>query len=104
MTEETYSDGVSEITVTGSIVRIDLMSLSPAERDRANNPQPVVRRRIIMPADAFAGAADLMQKVVRSLIESGAIQYRKASPQIKKCDNVKNIILIPDKSGKLIHF
>ncbi|WP_238313585.1 hypothetical protein [Methylobacterium crusticola] len=80
MINEIYSDGVSEITVTGSIIRIDLMSLSPSERDHANNPKPVVRQRIIMPADAFANAADLMQKVVQGLIESGAIRPGETAP------------------------
>ncbi len=74
---ETYTDGISEITVTGSIVRVDLMSLSPSERDIHGNPVPVLRQRLILPADAFANAADLMQQVKNSLIESGVIQPGK---------------------------
>ncbi|KMO18209.1 hypothetical protein [Methylobacterium platani] len=73
MITETYTDGISEITVTGSIVRVDLMSLSPSERDAHGNPVPVVRQRLILPADAFANAADLMQQVKASLIESGIV-------------------------------
>lgn len=77
MIQETYTDGISEITVTGSIVRVDLMSLSPSERDIHGNPVPVLRQRLILPADAFANAADLMQQVKNSLIESGVIQPGK---------------------------
>lgn len=84
MITETYTDGISEITVTGSIVRVDLMSLSPSERDANGNPVPVLRQRLILPADAFANAADLMQQVKNSLIESGVIhpgqQPRDAVP------------------------
>ncbi|KMO39808.1 hypothetical protein VQ03_15075 [Methylobacterium tarhaniae] len=84
MVTETYTDGISEITVTGSIVRVDLMSLSPSERDAHGNPVPVLRQRLILPADAFANAADLMQQVKNSLIESGVIspgqQPRDAAP------------------------
>jgi hypothetical protein len=38
--DELYSDGVGEITVNGSVVRVDLVSLSPTERDanKAQNP------------------------------------------------------------------
>jgi hypothetical protein len=72
--EEVYSDGIAEITVTGPIVRIDLMSLSPTERDANNNPKPAFRQRIIMPVDAFANAVELMQKAVNGLIEAGAIR------------------------------
>ncbi|KMO39074.1 hypothetical protein VQ02_10520 [Methylobacterium variabile] len=79
MIQETYSDGISEITVTGSIVRVDLMSLSPSERDAHGNPVPMLRQRLIMPADAFANAADLMQTVKQSLIESGVINPGQAA-------------------------
>jgi hypothetical protein len=72
--DEVYSDGIAEITVTGPIVRIDLMSLSPSERDSNNNPKPVLRQRIVMPIDAFANAVELMQKAVNGLIEAGAIR------------------------------
>ena len=39
MNQELYADGIGEITVTGSIVRIDLVSLSATERDEKNNPK-----------------------------------------------------------------
>jgi len=74
MADELYADGIGEITVTGTIVRIDLMSLSPSERDADNNPRPVFRQRIIMPVDAFANAVDLMQKAMTGLVEAGAIR------------------------------
>lgn len=74
MGNELYADGMSEITVTGSIVRIDLMSLSATERDAKNNPKPVFRQRIIMPVDAFANAVDLMQKALGGLVEAGAVR------------------------------
>ncbi len=74
MSSELYSDGIGEITVTGSIVRIDLMSLSATERDANNNPKPEFRQRIIMPVEAFANAVDLMQKALGGLVEAGAIR------------------------------
>ncbi|MBF9233893.1 hypothetical protein [Microvirga alba] len=74
MQNEVYSDGIAEITVTGPIVRIDLMSLSPTERDAKGNPKPVLRQRIVMPVDGFANSVELMQKAVNGLIEAGAIK------------------------------
>jgi hypothetical protein len=74
MSNELYADGIGEITVTGTIVRIDLMSLSATERDAGNNPVPVFRQRIIMPVDAFANAVDLMQKALVGLVEAGAVR------------------------------
>lgn len=80
--DEVYSDGIAEITVTGPIVRIDLMSLSPSERDSNNNPKPVFRQRIVMPIDAFANAVELMQKAVNGLIEAGAIKQTSSIASI----------------------
>ncbi len=74
MSSELYSDGIGEITVTGSIVRIDLMSLSATERDASNNPKPEFRQRIVMPVEAFANAVDLMQKALGGLVEAGAVR------------------------------
>lgn len=74
MSSELYTDGIGEITITGTIVRIDLMSLSATERDANNNPKPVFRQRIIIPVDAFANAVDLMQKALGGLVEAGAVR------------------------------
>ena len=74
MSNELYADGIGEITITGTIVRIDLMSLSATDRDDNNNPKPVFRQRIIMPVDAFANAVDLMQKALGGLVEAGAVR------------------------------
>ena len=74
MHDEIYADGVGEITVTGSIVRINLMSLSATEKDEKGSPKAVFRQRIVMPVDAFANAVDLMQKAQAGLVEAGAIR------------------------------
>jgi hypothetical protein len=74
MREELYADGIGEITVTGSIVRVDFVSLSATQKDANNNPQAVVRQRIIMPGDAFANAVNLMQQALNGLTDAGLVQ------------------------------
>ncbi len=78
MHDEIYADGVGEITVTGNVVRIDLFSLSPTNRDASNKPKAEFRQRIIMPIDAFANTAELMKKVQTGLVEAGAIKMQPA--------------------------
>src|SRR5690606_18908881 len=80
MSTELYADGIGEITVTGTIVRIDLMSLSATERDEKNSPKPVFRQRVIMPVDAFANAVDLMQKALTGLVDAGAVRRINSGP------------------------
>ncbi len=74
MQPELYSDGIGEITITGSIVRIDLMSLSATERDTNNNLKSVVRQRIILTVEGFANSVDLMQKALQSLVDAGVVK------------------------------
>ena len=87
MSTELYSDGIGEITVTGTIVRIDVVSLSATERDASNNPKPVFRQRIIMPVDAFANAVDLMQKALAGLVEAGAVRRLGEAPHVAASGN-----------------
>ena len=81
MQQEVYADGIGEIHVTGSIVRIDLVSLSPTERDERGNPKAVFRQRLVMSAEGFAGCVDLMQKVLASLVDSGAVRPPAAATE-----------------------
>lgn len=80
MHDEIYADGVGEVTVTGNVVRIDMVSLSPAQKDANNRPSAVFRQRVIMPIEAFANTAELLNKVLAGLVESGAIKLRSPAP------------------------
>jgi hypothetical protein len=87
VSSELFADGIREITVTGTIVRIDLTSLSVTERDANNNPVPVFRQRIIMPIDAFANAVDLMQKALVGLVDAGAVRRMSEVQRLPTADN-----------------
>jgi hypothetical protein len=80
MQQDIYADGIGEITVTGTIVRIDFVSLSATERDANNNPKSIFRQRVVMPVDSFANAAELMQKVLAGLVEAGAVRRNGPLP------------------------
>jgi len=73
MHDELYTDGVGEITVSGSVVRVDLVSLSPTERDASNAPKSVFRQRLIFSVEGFANSVDLMQKALQGLVEAGSV-------------------------------
>jgi hypothetical protein len=74
MHAELYSDGVDEITVSGTIVRVDLVSLSPTERDANNNPKRVFRQRLIFSVEAFANSVEVMRKALQGLVDAGVIK------------------------------
>ncbi len=74
MDSEIFTDGISEITVGGSIVRVDLFSLSPTERDASNAPQRVFRQRLIFSVELFANSVEVMQKALQGLVDAGAVR------------------------------
>lgn len=86
MHTELYTDGIDEVTIGGSIVRVDLVSLSPTERDANNAPKKVFRQRLIFSADSFANSVEVMQNALQGLVDAGVVQRSRprtpvAAPQ-----------------------
>ncbi len=79
MIPELYSDGVGEVTVGGSIVRVDFVSLSPTERDENNNPKLVLKQRLIFSVEGFANSVDVMQKALQGLVDAGVVRRNQPS-------------------------
>jgi hypothetical protein len=78
MHAEVYTDGVDEITVGGAIVRIDLVSLSPTERDANNSPKKVFCQRLIFSVEAFANSVEVMQNALQGLVDAGIVKRNQA--------------------------
>ena len=74
MHAEVYTDGIDEITVGGAIVRVDLVSLSPIERDANNAPKKVFRQRLIFSIEAFANSVEVMQNALQGLVDAGVVK------------------------------
>jgi hypothetical protein len=77
MHAEVYTDGIDEITVGGSIVRVDLVSLSPTERDANNAPKKVFRQRLIFSIEAFANSVEVMQNALQGLIDAEIVKRNR---------------------------
>jgi hypothetical protein len=74
MHAELFTDGVEEITVGGSVVRVDLVSLSPTERDANNAPKRVFSQRLIFSLESFANSVDVMQNALQGLVDAGVVK------------------------------
>jgi hypothetical protein len=74
MDAELFTDGIGEITIGGSIVRVDLFSLSPTEKNADNTPKRVFRQRLIFSVESFANSVEVMQKALQGLVDAGAIR------------------------------
>lgn len=80
MHAELYTDGIEEITITGSIVRVDLVSLSPTERDSNGLPKKVFCQRLIFSPEAFANSVEVMQNALRGLADAGIVTRSHPKP------------------------
>ena len=99
MHAEVYTDGVDEITVGGAIVRVDLVSLSPTERDANNAPKKVFRQRLIFSVDAFANSVEVMQNALQGLVDAGVVKRTKASAEPRTISSVGERVVIPTPSA-----
>jgi hypothetical protein len=82
MHAEVYTDGIDEITVGGAVVRVDLASLSPTERDANNAPKKVFRQRLIFSVEAFANSVEVMQNALQGLVDAGVVKRSKAPSDV----------------------
>src|ERR1700754_1491139 len=87
MQDELYTDGVDEVMISGPIVRVDLVSLSPTERDANNFPKKVFRQRLIFSAEGFANSVEVMQNALQGLVDAGVVKRNQprgvtANPEI----------------------
>jgi hypothetical protein len=82
MHSEVYTDGIEEITVGGAIVRVDLVSLSPTERDANNAPKKVFCQRLIFSVEAFANSVEVMQNALQGLVDAGVVKRNLARASV----------------------
>ena len=78
MTAELYVDGVGEVVITGTVVRIDLMAFETSERDQNGRPRAIIRQRIVMPVDGFVRGVESLRNTLGRLEEIGVIKKRAA--------------------------
>jgi hypothetical protein len=101
MHAEVYTDGIDEITVGGAIVRVDLVSLSPTERDANNAPKKVFRQRLIFSIEAFANSVEVMQKALQGLVDAGVVKRTQmTAPVNTPTINVENSAPITPNSPR----
>ena len=75
---EIYADTMGEITLSGGMVRIDLVSLagSAQSKDKDEKPQLEPRMRVIMSPDGFLRSFGAMENLVKQLVDAGLVKQR----------------------------
>ncbi|MEE2642141.1 MAG: hypothetical protein VX768_16045 [Planctomycetota bacterium] len=84
---EIFADGMGEITLSGGMVRIDLVSLSPTKQDAEGKPQLEFRQRIVMPPDGFLRSFSAMEDLVKKLVDAGVVKTKEGENQTAPVGN-----------------
>ncbi len=71
-----FADGIGEITLSGGMVRMDLVTLVGTQNDAENKPRLELSKRIVMPPDGFLRSFSAMENLVKQLIEAGLVKPR----------------------------
>ncbi len=74
--KDIFADGIGEITLSGGMVRMDLVSLVGSQKDSENKPKLEFSQRIVMPPDGFLRSFSAMENLVKQLIEAGLVKPR----------------------------
>ena len=74
MSDEIYADAIGEITVSGSMVRVDLLTMSVDEKDDHGRLKPKFKQRLIFPIEGFVHATEAMLQVRQQLLERGILK------------------------------
>ena len=78
MDEQIFADGIGAISIIGTTVRLDFISLSPTERDEKGQPKTVFTQRVVMGMDGFLRSAAKFQEALQALQKMGALQPQPA--------------------------
>ncbi len=84
MSEEIYADAIGEITVTGSVVRVDLLTMAVNEKDDQGRLKPKFKQRVIFPIEGFAHATEAMLQMRQQLLDRGVLKRNEEQmPQMR---------------------
>lgn len=83
MSDEIFADAIGEITVTGSVVRVDLLTMAVNEKDEEGRLKPKFKQRVIFPIEGFAHATEAMVQLRQQLLDRGIISRNADAPPMQ---------------------
>ena len=81
MEKEIFADGIGEITLSGGMVRIDLVAMVGSQKEKDQPPTLEHRQRVVMPPDGFLRSFSAMENLVKQLIDAGLVKPKDGENQ-----------------------
>lgn len=79
MQDTIYADAITNIYVTGSLVRLELSLVDTVPRQTTEPAKLRVSHYVVLPMDAFANAVAMQQGLVNKLVTDGVLKKRETS-------------------------
>ena len=77
----TFIDGVGDIRLRDGVIRMDLLALSPTQRDKENNPVPEFVNQIVMSPQAFMRMVSAMGQTLQQMKDQGLVTEAPADAE-----------------------
>lgn len=74
MSKELYPEGIGEVAITGSMVRLDLLTLLLEERDEKGQPKLVLRQRVMIPIEGLIGSYAVLTQAMQEMEKRGVVR------------------------------
>lgn len=98
MEREVFADGIGEITLSGGMVRMDLVSMVGTQKSQDQPPQLEFKQRVVMPPDGFLRSFSAMENLVKQLVEAGLVKPRNGDTPASTVTTDKDGGSAPPKS------
>lgn len=79
MQDTIYADAITNIYVTGSLVRLELSLIDTVPKQASEPTKLRVSHYVVLPMDAFANAVTMQQGLVNKLVTDGVLRKNDAS-------------------------
>lgn len=87
MVRQVYADGVTNVTFTGGMVRIDLASLKAGPT--GGDPAPMeIHERVVLTPQAFLRSMRLLEDIMKKMADAGV--YNTAESGKKAPENMRD--------------
>ena len=80
MTETIYADQVTNISLHGGVVRLELAVVDTLPKAQNDPIKMRTSHHLVLPLDAFVKAFEIQQAVMNKLIQDGVLKKRDEAP------------------------
>ena len=80
MTETIYADQVTNISLHGGVVRLELAVVDALPKAKDEPIKMRISHHLVLPLDAFVKAFEIQQAVMNKLIQDGVLKKRDEAP------------------------